>query len=121
MKRVILIVLMTMLFICCVARAEYAVNGIPMTNYSVEELYAIEDSVVEALKSAFDRESSKTVGGEVLGKYVVNPRTKKFHFPYCYSALQIGVNRVFITSTLSELIAQGYDPCGQCKPSPKTK
>ena len=121
LKRVLMIIIASLLFICCIARAEYAVNDIPLNEYTVEGLYAIEDSIVAALKSAFDRGSSKAADGEVLGAYVINPRTKKFHYPYCYSALQIGADRVFMTSTPSELMAQGYEPCGQCKPSQKAK
>ena len=49
--------------------------------------------------------------------YVINKKSKKFHLPTCG-----GVNSIkpenYGESTLSrdELISQGYDPCGNCKP-----
>ncbi len=49
--------------------------------------------------------------------YVLNTSTKKFHYPSCYSAKKIA-EKNYAESSLSrsELIANGYDPCGNCKP-----
>ena len=49
--------------------------------------------------------------------YVVNTNTGKFHYPSCKSVGTIkDKNRMDYTGTRSELIAQGYEPCGSCKP-----
>lgn len=49
--------------------------------------------------------------------YVVNTNTGKFHYPSCKSVGKIkDKNRMDYAGTRSELIAQGYEPCGSCKP-----
>ena len=49
--------------------------------------------------------------------YVLNTGTRKFHFPSCTSAHKISAeNRSEFAGTREELIAQGYSPCGNCKP-----
>ena len=49
--------------------------------------------------------------------YVVNTNTKKFHEPTCSSAISTtGNNRKEVTTTREELINQGYEACGKCKP-----
>jgi len=49
--------------------------------------------------------------------YVVNTNTGKFHYPSCKSVGKIkDKNRMDFTGTRAELIGQGYEPCGSCKP-----
>ena len=49
--------------------------------------------------------------------YVVNLRSKAIHLPYCSGAGKIkDENRLNSGATLEELIAQGYHPCGSCRP-----
>ena len=49
--------------------------------------------------------------------YIVNTRTKKFHYPYCSSVADMAEkNKWEVTLDRSELIARGYSPCGRCKP-----
>lgn len=87
-----------------------------MSVMSIEELYALEDLLVDAIRAAFEKTASSMVGHELIGTWVINPRTKKFHYPWCYSALQIGTDRQFRTCAASELVGDNYSPCGQCKP-----
>ena len=54
-----------------------------------------------------------TTEGEAQA-YVLNTKTMKFHYPSC-SGLPTK-NRADMTATRDELIAQGYSPCGICKP-----
>lgn len=103
------------LIISAQADSRYTVNGSSLTDMSIEELYALEDELVSALNDVFVLNSTES-SGEVTGVYVVNQKTKKFHFPYCYSALQIGQDRRFELCAPSELLEKGYSPCGQCKP-----
>ncbi len=50
-------------------------------------------------------------------EYIVNTNTLKFHLPDCEKAAQIQAsNRKEVTAKRSELIDQGYEPCGVCKP-----
>lgn len=54
--------------------------------------------------------------GEVKD-WVLNTSSKKFHAPDCANAANISdKNRDEVTCTREELIYQGYEPCGVCKP-----
>lgn len=49
--------------------------------------------------------------------YVLNTNSMKFHYPDCGSVDQMSPkNRRDFTGTRDEAIAQGYTPCGNCKP-----
>ena len=95
---------------------KYLVNGRQLTDMSIEELYELENSVVAAAVVVFNAEARKTASGELSGCYVVNTKTKKFHYPWCYSGLQIVDSLQFIRETPSALMGMGYKPCGNCNP-----
>lgn len=62
-----------------------------------------------------DTASSKTSGKKT--QYVLNTSGKKFHLPSCASVKQMKAkNRQNYTGDRADLIAQGYEPCGNCKP-----
>ena len=49
--------------------------------------------------------------------YILNSSSKKFHTPDCSSVAKIGEsNKQTYTGSRSDLLAQGYQPCGICKP-----
>ena len=49
--------------------------------------------------------------------YVLNTSSKKFHLPDCSGASSMKAeNREESTASRAELTAQGYEPCGICKP-----
>jgi methylphosphotriester-DNA--protein-cysteine methyltransferase len=49
--------------------------------------------------------------------YILNTSSKKFHDPDCGSASEISAsNKEYYTGTAEELVAKGYEPCGNCKP-----
>lgn len=51
------------------------------------------------------------------GHYILNTRNKKFHLPDCSSVADMNPeNKEDYTGFRSDLIQQGYDPCGRCKP-----
>lgn len=53
--------------------------------------------------------------GEVT--YICNTNTGKFHIPTCTSVGEMGEkNKLPVTWTREEVIAQGYVPCKRCKP-----
>ena len=55
--------------------------------------------------------------GETTATYILNTSSKKFHKPSCSSVNKIGVaNKKSFTGKRSDLISQGYSPCGTCKP-----
>lgn len=50
-------------------------------------------------------------------EYVLNTNSMKFHNPSCSSVNSISdKNRKTVTKTRSELIDEGYSPCGSCNP-----
>ena len=49
--------------------------------------------------------------------YVLNTKTKKFHYPSCRDVDKIkDENRQDYTGTRDELLSWDYDPCGHCNP-----
>ena len=49
--------------------------------------------------------------------YILNVNSRKFHNPDCAGAASISEqNREFFTGTRNQLIDEGYEPCGRCKP-----
>ena len=52
-----------------------------------------------------------------LFQYVCNINTKKFHYPDCESVNQMKEeNRLYTNLDREELVAEGYEPCGNCHP-----
>jgi len=52
-----------------------------------------------------------------VNTYVLNTNTKKFHKPDCKSVKKMkDKNKGSFTGTRDAVIAQGYDPCGNCHP-----
>ena len=50
-------------------------------------------------------------------EYVINTNTGKFHRPNCDSVTKMKAkNKKEFTGSREELISDGYDPCGNCKP-----
>lgn len=67
-----------------------------------------------AKTSAFpaEKESSPT-----NNYYVLNKKTKKFHKPTCGSVSQMKeANKEISYETRTQIIADGYSPCGNCNP-----
>ena len=49
--------------------------------------------------------------------YVINKKSKKFHYPTCNSVSQMNEsNKRIVTDNRNHLIEQGYSPCGNCNP-----
>ncbi|GAA6491490.1 MAG TPA: DNA/RNA non-specific endonuclease [Candidatus Bariatricus faecipullorum] len=49
--------------------------------------------------------------------YIVNKNTGKFHLPDCGSVADIKPrNKKEVTGSRDELLEQGYEPCGRCRP-----
>lgn len=49
--------------------------------------------------------------------YVLNKNSLKFHDPECESVQDMNPkNRLYFSGTREDAVAQGYTPCGRCKP-----
>ena len=50
-------------------------------------------------------------------RYVCNTNTKKFHYPDCNSVRQMKEeHKLYTDQSREDLMAQGYEPCGNCCP-----
>ncbi len=58
--------------------------------------------------------ANKAKQGEKKITYILNTKSKKFHKPSCDSLP--AENRKDSTQSRKEIVAQGYAPCGRCKP-----
>ncbi len=78
------------------------------TSYEVETDY---DGMPDASEAGVTDEASEDVS------YVLNVSSMKFHLPDCSAVSQMSdSSKEFSTKTRDELISDGYDPCGMCKP-----
>lgn len=72
--------------------------------------------------SANGSSNASDTSGTLSGKnssttYVLNTNTMKFHYPSCESVQDMSSrNRENTTKSRSELISDGYEPCGRCRP-----
>lgn len=60
--------------------------------------------------------SGSTGIDQVNGKYVASKSSTKYHYPSCGSAGNILKENQIWFSSADEAAAQGYSPCGRCKP-----
>ncbi len=68
------------------------------------------------LEAAGDTAAESADRAAVSG-YVLNLHTGRFHLPGCASVGRIAdLNRCETNETREELLAQGFEPCGSCKP-----
>ena len=50
-------------------------------------------------------------------RYILNQNSKKIHLPDCDSVQKMKEdNKIYTDASKESLIAQGYEPCGNCKP-----
>lgn len=80
-------------------------------DYATGESWEAGDANTEKQEKTSNQKSSKGT------QYVLNTSGKKFHLPSCASVKQMKAkNRQKYTGDRADLIAQGYEPCGNCKP-----
>ena len=77
----------------------------------------IDADVIAPESSEAYAEKQSSASPLALETYVLNNNTKRFHNPKCSSVQEIKPsNREDVEATREDLIAQGYMPCGRCKP-----
>ncbi len=101
-------------------------KGVVMEAYSVEDqgqgisfhvfVYNIQPGVVINYANGESYEVEQEIDG-VVESYILNINTYKFHDPDCSCVEDINPeNQESFSGTKSELIKQGYSPCGVCNP-----
>ena len=105
---------------------ELVARGVQMEALSVEDggegvcynvyVYNVQPGVVISYADGDSHLADSESNGEIVS-YVLNTNSKKFHQPGAACADSISEsNRQDYSGTRENLIAQGYTPCGQCKP-----
>lgn len=108
---------------------ELVARGVQMEAYSVEDdgdsisynvyLYNVQPGYeIDYLTGDLTNEEEDAGTDESGARdYVLNKRSKKFHYPHCSGVSTMSdKNREDRHCTRDELIEEGYDPCGTCKP-----
>lgn len=117
---------------------ELVARGVLMEAYSVEDngegicfcvyCYNVQPGIVinykDGTSTLSGKEDSDNGSREAEGSsdqieynYVLNTNSKVFHYDTCSSASSIAEhNKKSCTATRDEMIADGYSPCGKCKP-----
>lgn len=104
---------------------ELVARGVLMEGYSVEDggegisyfvfCYNVQPGVIIDYKTGNSREDPKP--NDVVKSYVLNTNSHKFHRPDCTGISDMKESaRQNYKGTRENLIAQGYAPCGKCKP-----
>lgn len=79
-----------------------------------------EISVIEITTEAptvMTEEQKLTAVNTSIPDYIVNEKSKKFHFPDCYSVSTMAEeNKIYYSGSREELTEQGYEPCKKCRP-----
>lgn len=61
--------------------------------------------------------SASQNASRAAGTYILNTRSKKFHYPSCDSVKKMSEkNKQVSTKSRDQLILEGYDPCQNCNP-----
>lgn len=96
----------------------YNVQPYIVINYETGDSYQTEELATPEGEWAPETEadvSVSTTGKEQM--YVLNTNTKKFHKPDCSGVKDIKEkNKEEYKGSREDLVKQGYEPCGRCKP-----
>ena len=85
--------------------------------YNIQPGIEIDYATGNSWLSEADETVDVGTADEAATVYILNTSTKKFHEEDCSSVKDIKEeNRETYTGTRSELIEDGYEPCGRCKP-----
>ena len=102
-------------------------SGVRMEAWSVEDqgdgvcfdvyVYNCQPGVVIDYATGESRLEESDPGDGQQAAYILNTSSRKFHLPDCSGAASMSdANRQVYTGSREELIAQGYSPCGPCRP-----
>lgn len=89
-------------------------------NQTPTEKVGDEISVIEITTKAptlMTAENELTTVNTNIPDYIVNKKSKKFHFPDCYSVSTMAdKNKIYYNGSREELTEQDYEPCKKCCP-----
>ena len=84
----------------------------------IDKMPAIKEESETDTAAISDSGTETTDGMQAeLAEYIINTNTRKFHKPECNSVAKMKANnKKKFTDSREELIAEGYEPCGNCRP-----
>lgn len=98
-------------------RINYKGQEVYVSNKYLADEKPIQNNVVQQEPSSKNNDGSVGVTAPAGTDYVLNTNTRKFHYPSCKSVKQMKAkNTAYYNGTREEVIAKGYDPCGNCHP-----
>ncbi len=106
---------------------ELVARGVLMEAWSVEDggeglcfnvyCFNVQPGVIIDYATGESRIDEEFLNSGEQHEYVLNTGSRKFHSPDCSGATDMKAeNRQDYTGSRELLIAQGFEPCGQCKP-----
>ena len=107
---------------------ELVARGVQMEAYSVEDVgrglcfnvfcYNVQPNVKIDYKTGEAEATVKeTTTEKIEAAYVINKKSGKIHRPDCSGVKTMSdKNKLFSNESVDELIAEGYTPCGECRP-----
>ena len=107
-KKVILIALIAAGALLCIVNNDY-VRGIGAI--------LIIAGIVLIVKANKAKKQDSASAAEPKVRYIANPTTKVFHYPYCESLKSLAdVKFTVLTVPRQRLEKEGYKPCKKCNP-----
>ena len=83
--------------------------------YNVQPGITIDYATGESWQEGAEPTEGEAAGGDVT--YILNTSSYKFHRPDCSGVASMSEeNKAAYAGSREDLIAQGYEPCGQCRP-----
>lgn len=74
-------------------------------------------SDAESRMTESDVTAGSALSQNTTTEYVLNTHTKKFHYSWCSSVSRMkDKNKAYSTQSRDQIIAEGYSPCGNCRP-----
>ena len=97
----------------------YTAEGVAKLSFGVDSARRLDtlDAYAAELRVTLGLTSLANALLGVTRSYVLNKRSKKFHYPDCSGIRDMNPkNREDYTGTRDAVIAMGYSPCGICRP-----
>lgn len=106
---------------------ELVARGVQMEALSIEDsgegicfnvyCYNVQPGVIIDYATGESQPDEEYLSSGEQGTFVLNTSSKKFHLPGCSGATDMKAeNRQDYSGSREMLLAQGYEPCGQCDP-----
>ncbi len=85
--------------------------------WNVQPGIAIDYATGESQIEVTDELTPTSSAPNAVADYILNTRSKKFHYPTCASVRDMKEkNKDYFTGSREDVMQQGYTPCGNCHP-----